>query len=100
MSDDNNPTTGVQGFADSETKLKNDGTPDHRFKEVSPPDEWPPVCRADISTEVASTETKAVDRRVSRRLAMALRASARRAPVRRASISKSPLNLTGVCLPR
>ncbi|KAK1923396.1 hypothetical protein DB88DRAFT_510955 [Papiliotrema laurentii] len=30
MSDDN---TGVQGFADRETKLKADGTPDHRFKE-------------------------------------------------------------------
>jgi len=32
---DNNPTTGVQGYADSETKLKADGTPDQRFKEVS-----------------------------------------------------------------
>jgi len=32
---DNNNTSGIQGHSNPETKLKADGTPDHRFKEVS-----------------------------------------------------------------
>ena len=76
------------GHSNAETKLKADGTPDHRFKEVSSRSASthvsPPLLSAtesktftdtmvtdvSCSTEAEPTATRAVARPVSRRLAM------------------------------
>lgn len=82
---DNNNTSGIQGHSNPETKLKADGTPDHRFKEVSLA--MHQVCvrktAADGRTEVVRTVTKAEGRLVSKRLVMEAQDLSPKAPARR-----------------
>ena len=66
-------STGDSGNSDPETKLKLDGTPDHRFKEVSTSTSFPSLHGELIirhqSTEAAPTGTRADARPGSRRSA-------------------------------